>query len=176
MSEDRKKVLTKLKTLINTFESLYKVKADKLGLYLLALMYHLPYEVSYKILDKYGFLEKEELFEEFYNIKDELKKLPERDSELYRKLKGLNKNTIIFLSAYLDDTFTERVIKIFSKELDKKNILSGHDLKELGFKPSEEMGKILNDVYNKFIDNEIKTKSEAIDYVKKKYKKEEIKN
>jgi tRNA nucleotidyltransferase (CCA-adding enzyme) len=169
MSRKRLEILSRLKTLINTYEILFKGEADKVGLYLLALLYHLPYEIAYKILEKYQLLEKKDLFEGFYNIKDEFKKIPKKDSEIYKKIKNLDKNIIIFLAAYIDRDLTKRIMDIFNKEKNFKSILSGRDLIKLGLKPSPQMGKILNDVLYKHLDNEIKTKEEALKYVKEKY-------
>lgn len=52
------------------------------------------------------------------------------------------------------------------KDRKLENIIQGRDLMELGFKPSEYFGKIIEDVYQKQLDGELSTKTEALEYVK----------
>jgi len=64
---------------------------------------------------------------------------------------------------------SERIIDILKKEKEKGYIISGKDLKELGLEPSPLFGRIIEDVFLKFLDDEIKNRNEAIEYVKSKY-------
>jgi len=169
MTKKRIDILNRLKTLINTYEIIFNMKADKVSLYLLALLYHLPFDIVYTILKRYQFAEKKDIFEKFYNIKDEFKKIPKENSELYKKVKFLDENTIIFLSAYIDGSFSERLIEIFNKRKNFKKILSGKDLINLGLKPSPQFKKIIDDIFYRYLDDKIKTKEEALEYVKEKY-------
>jgi len=55
------------------------------------------------------------------------------------------------------------------KETQKKRLITGYDLIELGFKPGPLFKEILQDVELQVLENKLKTKEEAIEYVKKKY-------
>ena len=168
-TKDRIVILTKVKELITTYKLIFNFEADKIYLYLNALLYHLPFDISYKFLEKYGFVNKKELFEQFYELKDKLKKLPPNDSDLYDIIKNVDRNVLIFISAYFDLDLPERILKILNKEDEKKLILSGKDLINLGLKPSPEFKRILEDIFKSYLDNKINTKEEALNYVKRKY-------
>lgn len=58
-------------------------------------------------------------------------------------------------------------LNVSSKAID--NIVTGKELIELGLSPSKEFKIILDDVYNKFIDEQLLTKEDAIEYIKEKY-------
>ena len=171
-TKERITILTKLKELITTYKLVFNFEADREFLYLNALLYHLPFEYSYKFLETYGFTGKKKLFEEFLNIKDKLKKIPEKDSELYKLIKNVNMNVLIFISAYYDLNLPERILRILDKERERKFIISGKDLINLGLKPSPKFKEILENVFEKYLDGGLKTKDEALSYVKTKYKKE----
>ena len=59
----------------------------------------------------------------------------------------------------------------FEKEVRVKRIITGHDLIALGFKPGPIFKKILQDVEVKFLEKKIRSKEEALEYVKEKYGK-----
>lgn len=58
-------------------------------------------------------------------------------------------------------------LKIFNNKI--QNLISGKDLLDLGFKPGKEFGEILKDVLVMKIKDILKTKEEAIEYVKSRY-------
>ena len=171
-TKGRVAISTKLKELITTYKLVLNFEADREYLYLNGLLYHLPFEYSYKFLEKYGFINKKKLFEEFINIIYKFKNIPERDSQLYEMIKNVNLNVLIFISAYRDLDLPERILRILTKERERKDILSGRDLIEIGLKPSPKFKDILEDVFKKYLDNKIKNKDEALSYIKSKYRKE----
>ena len=61
-------------------------------------------------------------------------------------------------------------LNVVSKAVD--NIITGKDLIALGFKPSNRFSVILEDVYNELIEERIRTKQEALEYVVQKYEEE----
>lgn len=52
-----------------------------------------------------------------------------------------------------------------------KPLINGHDLIQMGMKPGREMGNILGEVSDMQLEGELKTKEEAIEWVKEKRKK-----
>ncbi len=169
MDEKREELLNRLRDSIISFEMFFEIKIDRVSNYLLALLYHLPFELSYKFLEKYHFNKTVKFFEEYFEVKDLFKEVPEKDSELYKKIKFIKKDILVFLSASSDVELSERIIRILKKEEEKNLLLSGKDLKKLGIPPSSIYRKILDDVFKKYLDGEIKNKEEAIEYVKEKY-------
>jgi len=135
-------------------------------LYLLALMVHLPLEVSYKVLEKYFFHNQFKIFEEFFSVKDKIPEL-KKNSDIFNILSSLNKETIVFITSYYTPDVAEKIIEILKKS--QKNILTGKDLINLGLKPSKEFSQIIDHVKKLYLDNKIKTKQEALEYVKEKF-------
>jgi len=169
MDEKREEILNRLRDTIISFEMFFGIKIDRVSNYLLALMYHLPYDLSYKILQKYHFLKTTKFFEEYLEVKDIFQKVPQKDSQLYKKIKFIKKDILVYICASSDIELSERIIRILKKEEERKLLLSGKDLKELGIPPSPVYKKILDDVFKKYLDGEIKTKKEALNYVRKHY-------
>ncbi len=169
MDEKREELLNRLRDTIISFEMFFEIKIDRVSNYLLALLYHLPFELSYKFLEKYHFHKTVKFFEEYYEVKDLFKELPQKDSELYKKIKFIKKDVLAFISASSDIELSERIIRILKKEEERNLLLSGKDLKKLGIPPSSIYRKILDDVFKKYLDGEIKNKEEALKYIKKKY-------
>lgn len=60
------------------------------------------------------------------------------------------------------------------KEAQKKRLITGYDLIELGFKPGPVFKEILQDVELQILENRLKTKEEAIEYIKEKYSKHKL--
>lgn len=171
LDEKRESIIFRLRDLIISFEMFFEFKIDKVSIYLLALMYHLPLEISSEILEKYHFKSSIKFFEEYFDKKDIFKTVPEKNSNLYKKIKFIDKNLLLYFCGTLDVELSDRIIQILKKEEERKLIISGEDLKKLGINPSPMYKVILDDVFKKFLDDEIKTKEEAIRYVKQKYVK-----
>jgi len=169
MDEKREEILNRLRDTIISFEMFFGIKIDRISNYLLALMYHLPFDISYKILQKYHFSKSVKFFEEYLDARDLFQKIPRKDSQLYKKIKFIKKDILVYICASSDIELSERIIRILKKEEEKDLLLSGKDLKEMGIPPSPVYKKILDDVFKKYLDGEIKTKKEAVEYVKKHY-------
>ncbi len=169
LDEKREEILVKLRDLIISFRLFFKLEIDKTSLYLLALMYHLPLDISYRFLEDYFFHKAKPLFKEFHEKKEILTSIPDKDSQLYNLIKNIKKDVLIFLCAISEIEISQRVIDILKKEQEKKFIISGKDLKEIGLKPSPLFNQIIEDVFKKFLDGEIKNRKQALEYVKSKY-------
>ncbi len=170
----REELLTRLRDTIISFEMFFQRKVDRVSNYLLALMYHLPLDISYVFLQKYHFIQSVKFFEEFFEKKSIFKKVPEKNSELYEKIKNISENLLVFFCSYLDIDISERIIQILKKKEEKKMLISGKDLKELGLKPSPVFKEIIEDVFKQYLDGKIKSKKEALAYIRKKYINEKL--
>lgn len=169
MDEKREEILNRLRDTIMSFEMFFDIKIDRVSNYLLALTYHLPFDISYKLLEKYHFSKSVKFFEEYYEVKDILREIPEKDSDLYKKIKFIRKDILVYICASSEIELSERIIKILKKEEEKQLLISGKDLKELGIPPSPLYKKIIDDVFKKYLDDEIRSKKEAFEYVKQRY-------
>ncbi len=167
--EKRETLLNRLRDTIITFEMFFQMKVDKVSNYLLALMYHLPFDVSFLFLQRYHFQQSVKFFEEFFNKRTIFRHIPEKNSQLYNLIKNIKKDLLVFFCSYLDIETAERIIQVLKKEEEKKLLITGKDLKELGLKPSPLFKEIIEDVFTKFLDEEIKSKEEALEYIKGKY-------
>ena len=165
----REELITRLRDTIVSFEMFFQKKVDRVSNFLLALMYHLPLDISYLFLDKYHFQQSKKFFEKFFEERTKFKQIPEKNSHLYEKIKNISKDLLVFFCSYLDIETSERIITILKKEEEKKMIISGKDLQELGLKPSPLFKEIIEDVFKKYLDNEIRSKNDAMAYIKRKY-------
>ncbi|WP_457638741.1 CBS domain-containing protein [Persephonella sp.] len=169
MTDGREELLSRLRDTIISFEMFFNIKVDRVSNYLLALLNHLPFDLSYKFLEKYHFNKTVKFFEEYYEIKELFNDIPEKDSQLYKKIKFIKKDLLVYMCASLPVEVSERIIRILKKEEEKHLLISGKDLKELGIPPSPVYRKILDDVFKKYLDEEINSKKEAVEYIKKRY-------
>ncbi len=169
IDEKREEILVRLRDLIISFKMFLGYKADKISLYLLSLMYHLPLEISYQFLEKYFFHQAKPVFKEFFEKREILSSIPGKNSQLYEIIKNIKRDVLIFICALLDIEVSERIVDILKKEQEKRLIISGNELKKLGIPPSPVYSQIIEDVFKKYLDNEIKNKEQALAYVEKKY-------
>ncbi|HCB69644.1 MAG TPA: CBS domain-containing protein [Persephonella sp.] len=172
--DKREEVINRLRDMIVTFEIFFGHKVDRVANYLLALMYHLPLDISYQFLERYHFSNGKQLFKLFFSVKGRFRKIPEKNSELYMIIKNIKKDVLVFLCSYLPAEISERIIYILKKEEERKLLITGNDLKELGLKPSPLFKEILDEIFLKYLDGEIKNRREALEYLKNKYKLNEI--
>lgn len=166
LNDFRKKVLEKIRDNILYFELIFNKKADKSIIYLLGLLYHLPLEIATEFLEKYYFEKAFKSFEEFYYLKDKINENL-KNSEIYEYIKGITLETKIFLISYLPENLSKRILDILNKE--KEKFITGKDLISLGLKPSPKFSKIQTEIFKKYLDNEIKDKKQALEYIKQKF-------
>jgi len=92
-------------------------------------------------------------------------------SGIYKALNGLPTQTLFFgaFKAFDEDT----ILKMFIYSLmeNEKPLITGKDLKELGYPEGSQYGEILEDVFYAQLDEKVMTKQEAIEYIQQKYKK-----
>ncbi|MGB9755724.1 MAG: CBS domain-containing protein [Desulfurella sp.] len=92
------------------------------------------------------------------------------NSEIYFFLKSKLLESQIAAFAISKSNSVKNSLVLYIRDLQStKSFISGKDLITLGFKPSEQFGKILNDCFEKQIEGNFSSKQEAIDYIKSKY-------
>jgi len=100
------------------------------------------------------------------NILEKKSKIP--PSLIYKKLKPLSCEAIIYIAAKTKTKRAESRIRNFILEYNKIKIhLRGQDLKNLGLKPGPQFKKILDKVLYAKIDGKIKTKKNELEEAKK---------
>jgi len=167
MNLEREVIIAKISEAINIYKILFDLKIEKDSNYLMALMYHLPFDVSYFVLKKYHFDKSIKHFKYIFDFVDKFKNLPEKNIEFYKFLKTIPVEILPFSAIYFN--FFEKSIEIMKKEKEFKNIISGEDLKNIGIKPSPIYKKILSEIFELYLDGKISSKKDAIDYLKKYY-------
>ncbi len=166
MTEEKLIILERIRDYYSYLTTQFDIKINKSSVYLLGLMYHLPLEISTSILEKFHFENAIKIFEEFFEIKDRItNKL--KNSQLYKLLKEINPETTLFLIAFMSSELSQKIIDILSKS--KTKIITGKDLINLGMKPSKQFSQIIAQVQDLYLDNKIKSKEEALNFVKKKF-------
>jgi len=91
-------------------------------------------------------------------------------SEIYKVLNGLPFDTLIY-SIFKGGRDSIYQIMLYLTVLrDTKPLITGKDLKELGYSEGPIFNEILTEVFNAQLDEEIETKQEAIEFIKSKRK------
>ncbi len=150
------------------FEMFLKRDISRPTLYLSGLLYELPLEIAYKYLEKYHFKEVFPVLQEFHEAKEKVKKAS-RPSNLYELIKGIKPETFILLISYFTDEKEKQLIHIYQTMNQKGKIISGKMLKDLGLKPSPQFSVIIEDVFKRYLDKQLKNEDEIREYIKEKY-------
>jgi tRNA nucleotidyltransferase (CCA-adding enzyme) len=134
--------------------------------FLYVLLSHLPTELIYENLRLYHFDKEAKLCDKFVQDFNEILKL-EDIFQIYKILKKINLEYLPAILTLVDEDRYKKIIKIF--EVEKKPLIKGEDLIELGLKPSKLFKDILEDVFEKQLKEVFKNKDDAIKYIKSKY-------
>lgn len=91
-------------------------------------------------------------------------------SNVYKSFKDLPGQTSIFgiFKASSEETILKIITYIILK--DEKSLITGKDLKRLGYQEGPLYSEILEDVFYAQLDEKVSTKKEAIEYIQQKYK------
>jgi len=96
-----------------------------------------------------------------------------RPSHIYRLLKPISLEVLLFMMAKAKDETSKRYISLYLTELHKVNIsLSGKDLKAMGIEPGPIYKEILDRILNGRLDGEIKGREEERRFVIENFLKE----
>ena len=91
-------------------------------------------------------------------------------SEIYQLLSSYKPLQLILFAARGDKQIRRFVWQYLTNLSQVKPLLNGNDLKVLGLKPGPLYKKILDDVLTATLDNQIRDRNSAIEYIKSKYK------
>lgn len=95
-----------------------------------------------------------------------------RPSRIYRLLKPISLEILLFMMAKARDEISKRYISLYLTELQKVNIsLSGKDLKALGIEPGPLYREILDRLLNGRLNGEIRSKEEEKRFVRENFLK-----
>ncbi|NPA12722.1 MAG: CCA tRNA nucleotidyltransferase [Aquificae bacterium] len=155
-------VLNRLPETVRWFKDSLGWQVDTAPVYLLSVLYPLPEETAEGLLEKYHFEGYKPAIKDFYLLKG---KEAEKNSDLYKSIKNRNREAVVFWTAYRG--LGNRIKGILEKEKEKP--ISGKDLKELKIPPSPLYREIIDDVFYKHLDGEIKDREEALRYIKQTY-------
>ncbi|MBU0650434.1 HD domain-containing protein [bacterium] len=109
----------------------------------------------------------------FMHVQDmrigKLKKMLARES-IYEEL-DLHEADCMASHGMIDNKIfcIQKLEEFGEEEIRPQPLITGYDLIDLGFKPSKLFSDILEDVENMQLEGELKTKKQAVKYVKKKY-------
>lgn len=89
-------------------------------------------------------------------------------SKIYEALNGLPFDTLIYSIFKADKSTIYQIMLYLTVLRDTKPIITGKDLKELGYSEGPIFNEILTEVFNAQLDEKIETKQEAIEFIKSK--------
>jgi tRNA nucleotidyltransferase (CCA-adding enzyme) len=145
--------------------------------------YHLLYfaalflGLNYKILEDYlsdlciPEKEKKRIKEIVFKTSNTLKQLEKlkKDSEIFKLLKHLREEMILFMAALTEnEEIREKILKFLKDWRFTKPLINGEDLKSLGLKPGPIFKEILDKILLKVIDGELpQDRKKQLEFVKK---------
>ncbi|GAB4543150.1 MAG: CBS domain-containing protein [Thermodesulfovibrionia bacterium] len=144
------------------------------NLYLMALLDQLKKEDRKRLLHRLSVPdgEMEEMLrgvEESRSVLSELRGSPD-NKKIYYALKPLGIQTILFTMAKARDEGQKKAISLYLTRI--RNIkpdLTGDDLKGMGYAPGPAFKKILSSILDERLDGRIKTRTDEIEFVRKRF-------
>ncbi|NVL90776.1 MAG: CBS domain-containing protein [Desulfobacterales bacterium] len=93
-----------------------------------------------------------------------------KNSELYRKLRSFHPETLLYIMASATHKPVKRAVSNYITRLRSiKTLLSGIDLKEMGFEPGPVYREILTSILDARLNGEVKTRVEEVEFVRKSW-------
>ncbi|CUS38842.1 CBS domain-containing protein [Candidatus Nitrospira nitrificans] len=169
------KLLVALEAAVDWYRLLYlDRKMDVWLVYMMALLELLPERAVKDLLKRFPFSEQEagRLKMARVGCHKVIRRLasqrPLKPADVYRLLSGLSDETLLLLMAKSKgDTVKRQVSAFLTTYQHVKPILTGADLKAMGFKPGPRFKQILDQLLEGHLNGEIKTESEEKDVVMK---------
>lgn len=94
-----------------------------------------------------------------------------RNSDLYKKLRPFHTETLLFMMASTTRKSIKRAVSNYITLLrSTKTLLSGKDLKEMGFKPGPIYREILDSLLDARLNGEVRSRTEEVEFVRKSWK------
>ena len=175
-TKEKVKIFREIRHTIHWYRLLYfKKKIQERSLYLMALFSDMDQNLRQECIEKF------ELTKRFQTLSDQVEAfIRERykavhvkrflkKSEIYDLFRNLEPDAILYLmAAYAHNERFQQYASLYIMEISRKRqLVNGNDLKETGFKRGEELRRILEKVHKMHIDGEIKTREEALRYIKR---------
>ncbi|HHH84390.1 MAG TPA: CBS domain-containing protein, partial [Firmicutes bacterium] len=175
-TKEKVKIFREIRHTIHWYRLLYfKKKIHERFLYLMALFSDMGQDMRRECTEKLELTKRFQIFtdqvESFVreryktiHVKRFLKK-----SEIYDLFRHLELDVILYLmAAYAHNERFQQYASLYIMEISRKRqLVNGNDLKDKGFKRGEELRKVLETIHKMHIDGEIKTREEALRYLKR---------
>jgi tRNA nucleotidyltransferase (CCA-adding enzyme) len=94
-----------------------------------------------------------------------------KNSDIYKRLQPFHTETLLYIMAGTTRDSIKRAISKYITQLrSTTTLLTGNDLKEMGFKPGPVYRDILSSLLDARLNDEIKTRKDEIDFVRRQWK------
>ncbi|UCH82216.1 MAG: CBS domain-containing protein [Nitrospiraceae bacterium] len=159
---------------ISWFKLLFFEEEINIGhLFLMALLDELPHSDRTELLIRLDVppSARDDMILGIEKAEDALNKLHKvRQSEIYNTLRPLNIQTVLFVMAKSTDREQKKYVSLYLTSLrDIRPVLTGRDLKTMGYSPGPVFKEILTAVLEAKIDEKVKNRDDEIIFVKKNY-------
>ncbi len=169
------KLLNSVKKVLSWFDLLFLEESyNKWTIYFLALISRCDMETSVEICSKFELkpdllklFSKERLEAEncLYRLK---RKLPEDNSRLYKELAVFDTELLLYIMAAAGNKKVEKAVSFYITNLREVSMsIQGRDLINLGMEPGPMFKKIMDDVLDAKLNENVKTKEDELAYAKK---------
>ena len=93
-----------------------------------------------------------------------------KPSSIYFFLKSYPREALIIAMAGTESKLVKKRVILYLSSLQKVTLeISGNDLKKMGYRPSPEFSRILEEAKKAKLDGSIKTREEEIDFIRKNF-------
>ena len=168
-----KQIALNIDSVLTWYKLLYKNSVEEWLLYLMAILIHTNKERRQEIAEKLTLRRREKNillnYKAFLREYSIFAKWRERKiSEYYHFFKGVETEILLFAIAFFDDENYKKNISLYiDKYIDFKLHISGKDAVKFGMEEGRDIKKILDKVISEAIDNNITSKVEQIEILKK---------
>ena len=168
-----KQIALNIDSVLTWYKLLYKNSVEEWLLYLMAILIHTNRDRREEIAQKLTLKKKEKNillnYKAFLREYSIFAKWRERKiSEYYHFFKGTETEILLFAIAFFDDESYKKNISLYiDRYMDFKLHVGGKDALKLGMKEGREIKKILDKVISEAIDNNITSKKEQMEILKR---------
>lgn len=180
LDRGKEEKLDRLIDVFARFEILFHKKIKKWLIRFLLLLEDLNESELKEFCQRYRFNKEER--ESILKGKNKAKELEEKlerseflkPSSIYYLLQPLSQEILLFTVARAKEKGIEkRIFDYLSKLKNIKIEVNGNDLRQMGYKPSPRFTQILEEIKKAKLDGEMETKEEELDYIKRRFPREE---
>ncbi len=175
-TKEKVKIFREIRHTVHWYRLLYfKKKIQERFLYLMALFSDMDRTIRQECTEKF------ELTKRFQTLSDQVEAFVRerykavhvkrflKKSEIYDLFRHLEPDAILYLmAAYAHNERFQQYASLYIMEISRKRqLVNGNDLKETGFQRGEELRTLLETIHKMHIDGEIRTREEALRYLKR---------